>query len=88
VRFRKFGLRDGLRSVRITALAEDARGSLWVGTSGGGVSRWDAGRFTSFDEFPTGHEVIALAADRDGSMWIGTDKGLVQATGSTFKFMG
>ena len=47
-RFRKFGLQDGLRSVLITALAEDREGALWAGTSGGGVSRWNAGRFTSF----------------------------------------
>src|SRR5215207_8276069 len=31
VRFRKFGLEQGLRSVRITALAEDQHGALWIG---------------------------------------------------------
>src|SRR6187402_1048230 len=90
VRFRKFGLQDGLRSVRITALAVDRQGALWIGTSGGGVSRWDRGRFTSFGAeqgFPEGREVIALAADRDGSVWIGTDKGLVQWSDGTFKLI-
>src|SRR5436190_504252 len=90
VRFRKFGLQDGLRSVRITALAEDWQGGLWVGTSGGGVSRWAAGRFTSFDSeggFPGGLEVISLAADRAGSVWIGTDKGLVRWKDGVFKFI-
>jgi signal transduction histidine kinase/ligand-binding sensor domain-containing protein len=91
VRFRTFGLQDGLRSVRITALAEDRQDALWVGTSGGGVSRWNRGRFTSFGAeqgFPQGREVIALAADRDGSMWIGTDKGLVHWSDGTFKLIG
>ena len=89
--FAKFGLLDGLRSVRITALVEDRQNALWVGTSGGGVSRWEGGRFTSFgpeEGLATGTEVISLAADRDGSVWIGTDKGLVQWSGGTFKTIG
>jgi ligand-binding sensor domain-containing protein len=85
LRFRKFGPARWPSLSPDHALAETRTAALWVGTSGGGVSRWDGGRFTSFDEFPAGYEVIALAADRDGSVWIGTDKGLIQATGNTFK---
>ena len=88
MRFRKFGLLDGLRSVRIAALIEDRQNTLGVGTSGGGVSRWEGGRFTSFgpeEGLANGAEVISLAANREGSVWIGTVKGLVQWNGGTFK---
>ena len=91
VRFRTFGLPEGLRSVVVLALAEDRDGALWIGTSGGGVSCWKSGRITSFgaDEgFPAGTDVIALAADRDGSLWIGTEKGLVQRSNGAFKIIG
>src|SRR5678815_2107773 len=77
VRFRTFGLKDGLRSVHILSFLEDRHGILWVGTTDG-VSRWDNGRFTSFGEpegFPVAN-VLALAMDRDDTLWIGTQKGL------------
>ena len=91
VRFRTFGLQDGLRSVHILTLAEDQQGALWVGTSGGGVSRWENGRFASFgveEGFPSSADVIALAADRDGSVWIGAVDGLVQWRNGVFTKIG
>jgi ligand-binding sensor domain-containing protein/signal transduction histidine kinase len=91
VRFRKFGLQDGLRSVLITALVEDREGAVWIGTSGGGVSRWHEGRFTSFgakEGFDAGPEVISLTADENGSIWIGTGKGLVRWSDGAFETLG
>ena len=91
VRFRKFGLHDGLRSVRISALVEDKQGALWIGTTGGGLSRRDAGRFTSFgaaEGFPAGADVVSMTAGRDGSLWIGTSQGLVRWSNGTFSLIG
>ena len=56
---------------------------LWVGTFGGGISRFDA-RTRRFDNLRAGPEdglhlssgrVTALARDRTGHVWIGTDGG-------------
>ncbi len=56
---------------------------LWVGTFGGGISRFDA-RTRRFDNLRPGPEdglhlssgrVTALARDRAGHVWIGTDGG-------------
>ena len=56
---------------------------LWVGTFGGGISRFDA-RTRRFDNLRPGPEdglhlssgrVTALARDRTGHVWIGTDGG-------------
>ena len=80
VRFRAFGLQDGLRSVRISTLLEDHQGVLWVGTTGGGLSRWEKGRFIALAgaEELGGADVIATATEPDGTVWIGTDRGLLK----------
>ncbi|MGI9175595.1 MAG: two-component regulator propeller domain-containing protein, partial [Rhodothermales bacterium] len=65
-----------LYSVR--ALHEDRDGSLWIGTYGGGLARYDDGvlqPFTSADGL-TDDRVQALYEDRDGNLWAGTMGGL------------
>jgi ligand-binding sensor domain-containing protein len=78
VRFRTFGLRDGLRSVQVSALLEDGHGTLRVGTTGGGLSRWEQGRFVTFTEVEglADSSVPALARGKDGAVWVGTPRGL------------
>ncbi len=69
----------------VTALAEDPTGDLWVGTEGGGVSRWQRATdsFAHYRHDPTnpaslsGHRVIAMTWDGAGALWIATlDAGL------------
>ncbi len=67
----------------VLALAEDPSGDLWVGTEGGGLSRWRR----ADDDFVTyrpeagdpeslsGLRVIALARDTGGALWLGTMDG-------------
>jgi ligand-binding sensor domain-containing protein len=89
--FLKYGLQDGLRSVRISTLVEDHSGALWIGTTGGGVTRRAEGRFTSFgatEGFPAGVDVVSMSAGRDGSVWIGTSQGLVRWKDGGFTVLG
>jgi signal transduction histidine kinase/ligand-binding sensor domain-containing protein len=89
VYIRRFGLDDGLRSVRVSALAEDQHGVLWIGTTGGGLSRWDNGRFTTFgptEGFPTRADIISMAVDSSDTLWIGTADGLVRRNPTTGAF--
>jgi signal transduction histidine kinase/ligand-binding sensor domain-containing protein len=84
-RFRAFGLQSGLRSVSISTVIEDQEGVLWVGTRGGGLSRWDDGRFKTYsteDGLPA--TVEALAGDKDGNLWIGTQHGLMRYSNGSF----
>ena len=78
----------GLRSRRIRALCEDAEGTLWIGTAGGGwiasapggLLRFTNGRFETLDSargLPN-DSVRALAEDREGSLWVGTNGGLAR----------
>jgi signal transduction histidine kinase/ligand-binding sensor domain-containing protein len=66
-------------SLDVVALAEAADGSIWIGTDGNGLFRWQNNqcrRFTHPDGLPS-HTIRSLLADRDGSLWIGTlDGGL------------
>jgi signal transduction histidine kinase/ligand-binding sensor domain-containing protein len=68
---------DMIDSQPITALAQDARGLIWIGTQGGLV-RYDGYRFRKFvhninDPFSiAGDYVNALLAAKDGRLWVGT----------------
>ncbi|MGV3530996.1 MAG: ligand-binding sensor domain-containing protein, partial [Chthoniobacteraceae bacterium] len=89
--FRRFGLQDGLRSIRISTLAEDAQGAIWTGTTGGGVSRYLDGRITSFgsaEGFPSDADIVSMASDRNGTIWIGSALGLVKWSNGKFESVG
>ena len=65
-----------LPAENVLALAVDAHGVLWVGTSKG-LARWNGVDFDTL-EVPAlaGAEIYSLSAENDGSLWIGTDHGL------------
>jgi len=70
--------RYGFQGAVVSALYEDPRGVIWLGTSQGGLYRFTG---ASFDAIPLGafpHAVNAIQQDGDGTQWIGTDGGLVR----------
>ncbi|OAV45961.1 two-component regulator propeller domain-containing protein [Lewinella sp. 4G2] len=75
--FLTWSVEDGLPQSQVTALAEDQRGYLWVGTNGGGVARFDGASFKTFgvadglaDNFIRG-----LAVDEAGVIYALTRRG-------------
>ncbi len=82
-RFTTYRTGAGLASDTVTALAEGADGAIWLGTDGGGISRYDGGRFTTLRDGLSDPSVSALHADADGTLWIGTLGGLDRLQGST-----
>jgi len=65
----------------IQALLTDARGVLWIGTTSGGLARYDRehGRFVVYPVGPTGLShvsVRAIAEDGEGGVWVATEAGL------------
>jgi diguanylate cyclase (GGDEF)-like protein len=64
----------------ILALYVDERGRLWVGTSAGGLARYDAERdafvVTSSSSGLSDPAVSAITGDGNGGLWIGTGVGL------------
>jgi ligand-binding sensor domain-containing protein/signal transduction histidine kinase len=78
VRFVPFGLREGLNSGPVQTLFGDREGSLWIGTSGGGLTHWDGEKFTTYtvhDGLPS-DAITAVSEDNQGRLWIGTKTGL------------
>lgn len=62
--------RDGLPASAVRALAEDAQGTLWIGTERDGLFQLHAGKITPA-RTPV-QDVSCLLADRSGSLWVGT----------------
>jgi len=64
----------------VLVIFEDQRGTLWVGTDGGGLNRFDetAGGFVHYRQEAdgrrkiSGNSVMSIAEDRAGTLWVGT----------------
>jgi diguanylate cyclase (GGDEF)-like protein len=71
-------VRDPLGALNVRALAEDAEGSLWVGSEVFALNRLRDERTSRFDYNAglTDNDVFSLFVDREGSLWIGTASGL------------
>ncbi|MGD8623464.1 MAG: two-component regulator propeller domain-containing protein [Anaerolineae bacterium] len=68
----------------VSALLYDPDGTLWIGTNGGGLDRFDprTGQFTHYRQDPAdpdslAHNVVeTLLRDQEGNLWVGTGGGL------------
>jgi len=84
--FQNYSVGDGLAQSQVYALCEDARGYLWMGTRGGGLSRFDGNEFTNFtvDNGLINDYVLTIATDANSNIWIGTDEGVSIFNGNNF----
>jgi diguanylate cyclase (GGDEF)-like protein len=86
--FRRYGPEQGLTNLSVNALAQDARGFLWVGTEDG-LFRLEGSRMRRFgleDGLPDSYiESSGLGATADGSLWVVTRKGAVLWKGERFQ---
>ncbi|MBR8536425.1 SpoIIE family protein phosphatase [Carboxylicivirga sediminis] len=73
----QFTIKDGLSNSHITALYQDSRGYIWIGTTDG-LNRYDGYGFVSFRHHPLidstiiGNHIQAITETPDGNIWIGT----------------
>lgn len=78
-RFTVFDRRNtpALRHNDVWTLFEDRAGALWAGTRGGGLTRYQGGRFSNLTkaEGLSNDAVQTIAEDAEGSLWIGTRGG-------------
>jgi ligand-binding sensor domain-containing protein len=87
--FRNFSVNEGLSQSEIYSICEDRRGDLWLGSSGGGIIRFDGYSFKSFREEDglVNNFVRGIIEDSKGILWIGTDKGVCSYEGRKFTFL-
>ena len=86
-RFTTYSTAQGLSSKAVQAIAQDAEGSLWIGTRSGGLHRLRDGRLTVYSTRPglPFDSVSALLGSRDGGLWIGArGGGLSRLKGGSF----
>jgi signal transduction histidine kinase/ligand-binding sensor domain-containing protein len=75
---------NSLSTNPLRVVYEDQAGNLWIGTSGGGLNRYDpeTEQFTRYQHDPdhphtlSGNDVRSIYEDQTGALWIGTTAGL------------
>ncbi|HZD92972.1 MAG TPA: two-component regulator propeller domain-containing protein, partial [Candidatus Sulfotelmatobacter sp.] len=75
---------DEIRHNDVRVLYQDREGVLWVGTFGGGLVRYQDGKFTTVRKGLSNYSITAILQDRKGDLWVGTTDGLNQITGGQF----
>ena len=68
---------EGLAQSQVFAMLEDHRGYLWMGTRGGGLSRFDGKSFETYTtrEGLVNNYLLAVDEGPNGNIWVGTDNG-------------
>lgn len=77
---------DGLPQSQVNAVVEDNNGYLWIGTSGGGLARFDGREFkvyTTLDGLLS-NTVNSLLLDSHQNLWIVHLRGITKFDGRTF----
>jgi signal transduction histidine kinase/streptogramin lyase len=72
--FTNFTTDDGLPLDGVFCSVIDKKGNLWLGTNGGGVSRYDGKSFTNYtiEHGLTNNSVGSIKEDKNGNLWFGT----------------
>ena len=70
----------------VFSIIQDRDGSLWFGTWGGGVTRYDGAASTRFtvNDGLASNNAWRIIQDREGHKWFSTDRGVSRYDGQTF----
>jgi ligand-binding sensor domain-containing protein/signal transduction histidine kinase len=75
-----FTTKDGLSGDTITSLAEDLRGTLWIGTKGRGLSTWSPTGFTSLHRHDLPQDIDSILEDDRGNLWLSSTRGITRVS--------
>jgi len=77
---------NGLPNNKVLSITEDKNGSIWFGTEGGGVTKYNGSSFIIYNEengLPK-NRILSIVEDKKGNIWFGTYKGVSKYDGKTF----
>lgn len=85
--FKNYSVEDGVAQSQVYAICEDSRGFLWIGTRGGGLTRYDGLNFKTYTvrDGLSSNYIFSILEDSSHQMYIGTNSGLSVYDGLTFK---
>ena len=85
--FRNYSVDDGVGQSQVYALHQDSRGYLWLGTRGGGLTKFDGENFKSYTvkDGLVNNYISSIVEDSSKNLWIGTNDGLSYYDGLNFK---
>lgn len=74
----------------ISTMAEESDGTIWAGSTGGGLVQFNNGAFVPVpaNSGLPGSSIKSLFTDREGRLWVATDAGLCQLRRTIFTSLG
>ena len=84
--FKNFNVEDGLAQSQVRSIFQDSRGYVWIGTLGGGVSKYNGLEFINFNKKDglSDNNILSINEDRTGHLWFGTHRGACRYDGKNF----
>lgn len=84
---RNYSVSEGLAQSQVFSIVEDAQGFIWMGTRGGGISRFDGLQFKNYSSKDglMNDYIYDLKTDKRGNLWIATNAGVSLFDGKKFK---
>jgi ligand-binding sensor domain-containing protein/two-component sensor histidine kinase len=81
-RFTRVTQAQGLSHEHVRAIYEDADGTMWIGTYGGGLNRLKDGRFTTYTIKDGLHDnaISRIIEDDRGNLWMSGNKGVFRVS--------
>ncbi len=72
--FSSYGKMQGLKHSIVNCMLQDKFGNLWLGTAGGGITKYDGQIFTHYTEAEglSNNTVLSMFEDKNGNLWFGT----------------
>jgi ligand-binding sensor domain-containing protein len=84
--FHNYSVKEGVAQSQVYSLLQDSRGYLWMGTRGGGISRFDGMNFKTYtvNDGLVNNYVFCIKEDDEHNLWIGTNDGISRYNGIEF----
>ncbi len=83
---RNWSVDEGLAQSEAISVSQTPDGYIWIGTKGGGISRFDGKVFKNYStsEGLPSIGILHTTVDRKGTLWAATDAGLAYLKGNNF----